>query len=135
LHFFEMQSFGKTHLQGFLNKDGLMSQIKDVDYDFALDDNLTLKSMDITVTDMENRTATAKCTVYAHVTATDLENHAKTANDEADGNYSFDKDQLIELNEAAMKVTIEGKEGVGWAEFSWNRNYFLYAREYAYFRK
>lgn len=136
-HFFEMQSFGKTHLQGFLHKDGLMSQIKAVDYDFQLDDNLVLKSMDVTVTDMENRTATAACTVYAHVTATDLENETKNsaADAEADEHYSFDKDQLIELNEAALKVSIDGRQGVGWAEFSWNRNYFLYARQYSHFKK
>lgn len=108
IHFFEMQSFGKTHLQGYLFRDGLMTQIERVEYDFTLGEGMMQTSMDTTVHDGIGRSVAVKCTTYAHI--------------------ALDFDPLIVLNEAALNVTIGDETGVGWAEFCWNRNYLEYAQ-------
>lgn len=136
IHFFEMQSFGRNHLQGFLSKNGVVSQLEAVEYDFELNDDLELQSMLLKVKDMEGRTATAECKVYAHIVATDIE---KKSIDNAEPgqttHYSFDKDLVTQLNEGAMTVVINGEKGIGWAEFAWNKNYLDYARNHSGFRK
>lgn len=108
IHFFEMQSFGKTHLQGYLFKDGLMTQIERVEYDFSLGEGMMQTSMEATVHDGIGRSAAVKCVTFASI--------------------ALDFDPLIVLNEAAMNVTIGDKTGVGWVEFCWNRNYLEYAQ-------
>jgi hypothetical protein len=37
---------------------------------------------------------------------------------------------MIFLNEAGLTLEIEGKPGVGWCEFCWNRNYLEFAKQY-----
>lgn len=111
IHFFEMHSFGATHLRGFLWKDGIMRQLAGVTYRTRYDDGMIQQQVDATVTDTEGRRVDVACRTF---TSLQLDTY----------------DPEIYLNEAAVTVEIEGQQGVGWIEYCWNRNYFDYAKRY-----
>ena len=110
VHFFEMQSFGNVLVRGYVAKDGLMSEITGLDYDFEFDETMHHKTFDVIVTDAAGRKTDIRCKVYA-----------KT---------QFEADPMIYLKEGATTLTIDGTDGTGWCEFCWNRNYFDFAKDY-----
>ncbi|MGD9661169.1 MAG: hypothetical protein AB7U63_07835 [Porticoccaceae bacterium] len=111
IHFYEMQSFGRLHQQGYVYKDGAMHQIVAIEHKYQFDERMMHQSVQVTVTDTAGRSVSVDCKTFA---STELKSY----------------DPMIQLNEAALTCTIEGKAGVGWAEFCWNRNYLEYARDY-----
>lgn len=110
VHFFEMLSFGRRQLRGYLWKDGIMRHIADVEYDFAFDDQMTLETLTAQVTDTDGRRATVNTKTYAKV--------------------QLPIDPMVYLNESALTLDIDGAQGTGWCEFCWNRNYFDFAKDY-----
>ena len=110
-HFFEMHSFGRVLVRGYVVKDGLMAAITAIDYDFDFDETMHQKRFDVIVTDDAGRRTDICCTVFA-----------KT---------QFDADPMIYLKEGATTLTFDGATGTGWCEFCWNRNYFDFAKDYA----
>ncbi|MFW2828936.1 DUF7064 domain-containing protein [Sphingomonas sp. ID0503] len=111
VHFFEMQSFGKVLVRGFVAKDGRMEEIVGLDYDFEFDETMYHKSFDVVVTDAAGRKTDIKCQVYARI--------------------EFDADPMIYLKEGATTLVMDGEDGTGWCEFCWNRNYFDFAKNFA----
>jgi hypothetical protein len=111
VHFFEMQSFGYNHLRGFLFKDGEMRHLTAVDYKMRYDDAMMQQEMRTTVVDTDGRSAIIDAQTFA---AVKLDSY----------------DPKVYLNEAALKLEIDGKLGTGWAEFCWNRNYMDFAKDY-----
>ncbi len=111
IHVFEMQSFGSTHLRGYLFKDGVMRHIASVDYKLGYDDEMMQQSIAMTVTDTDGRIVKVDCQTFA---AIQLDSW----------------DPKVFLNETALTVAMEGETGAGWAEFCWNRNYFEFAKDY-----
>lgn len=111
VHFFEMHSFGKVLVRGYVVKDGLMSEITAIDYDFEFDETMHQKTFYVIVTDAAGRQTDVRCKIYA-----------KT---------EFDADPMIYLKEGATILTMDGQSGSGWCEFCWNRNYFDFAKNYA----
>lgn len=112
VHFFEMQSFGYTHLAGFLYKDGVMRHLADVDYSMRYDKRMVQQAMTVRVIDSQGRTAAIEAEAFATIV---LDSY----------------DPKVYLNEAAFRLEIDGMPGTGWAEFCWNRNYQDFARDYA----
>lgn len=110
VHFFEMQSFGRTLLRGYVFKEGRMSEIRRVEYDFAYDDNMHHEAIDVVATDAAGRSTTIRSKVFAK--------------------YQYDADPMIMLNEGATTVEIEGETGSGWCEFCWNMDYYRFARQH-----
>jgi hypothetical protein len=110
IHFFEMLSFGRRQLRGYLLKDGLMRHVAAAEYDIDYDDQMMQKAFRTTVTDTDGRKAIVDCKAFA--------------------NTQVDLDPMVYLNEAAFTLTIDGQPGTGWCEFCWNRNYFDFARGY-----
>ena len=110
VHFFEMQSFGRVHIRGFLWKDGVMRHLADVSYDIVYDETMWQKQFDVRATDTDGRCVTVNCTTFA-----------KTQLDWTPGVY---------LNEAAVTLAMDGQSGVGWVEFCWNRDYFDFAKQH-----
>jgi hypothetical protein len=108
VHFFEMHSFGKVLVRGFVLKDGRMSEIRSIDYDYTFDDKMHHTSFDLLVTDAANRRTEVKSKVYAQ--------------------FEYDADPMILLKEGATTVEIDTVTGTGWCEFCWNRNYFEFAK-------
>lgn len=111
VHFFEMHSFGKVLLRGYVAKDGLMSEITGIDYDFEFDETMHQKSFDVMVSDAAGRKTDIKCKVFA-----------KT---------EFAADPMILLKEGATTLVMDGVNGSGWCEFCWNKLYFEFAKDYA----
>ncbi|AOR78882.1 DUF7064 domain-containing protein [Novosphingobium resinovorum] len=110
IHYFEMQSFGRRHLQGYLVKDGRMTHLVDAEYDYTFDENMMQQTFDSTVFDDEGRTARVECKAFA--------------------NIRLDFDPITYLCEAPVTVTIDGVPGAGWCEFCWNKDYYNFARQH-----
>jgi len=110
IHFFEMQSFGRVHINGFMAKDGIMRHLAAVDYDIVYDDTMWQKEFHVRATDADGRRVTVDCQTFA-----------KTQLNWTPGVY---------LNEAAVTLEMDGQSGVGWVEFCWNRDYFDFAKQH-----
>ena len=111
IHFFEMQSFGRTELRGFLFRDGVMRHLAAVDYDFTYDDKMIQKTFQMKVTDTDGRVSRVDYTIFASI---QLELDPK--------NY---------INTAGATILFDGVPGMGWCEFSWNKDYFDFAKTFA----
>jgi len=110
IHFFEMLSFGRRQLRGYLMQNGKMRHIADVEYDIAYDTEMMLETFIAKVTDVDGRRATVSTKTYAKI--------------------QVDLDPMIYLNEAALTLDIDGAQGTGWCEFCWNRDYLAFAKQY-----
>ncbi|MCK9504115.1 MAG: hypothetical protein M0Q95_08020 [Porticoccaceae bacterium] len=113
IFFFEMHSFGKVNLRGYVFKDNHMAEITSVHYDYTFDDRMYHTSIDVRATDSSGRSTDIKCKAFTH--------------------YMFNADPLIELREAPTLVEIDGKPGVGWCEFCWNKQYIQFAADYTHY--
>jgi hypothetical protein len=49
--------------------------------------------------------------------------------------FVYPVDPMIQLNESPIEVTMEGRQGSGWCEFCWNKNYLDFARQHVHFGK
>lgn len=110
IHFFEMHSYGRRQLRGFVHRDGVMEHVAQVECDFVLDDRMMQTTLDIRVVDAAGRVATIESKAFAHI--------------------QLEFDPMIYLNEAALTLSIDGEPGTGWCEFCWNRDYFKFARQH-----
>ena len=110
MHFFEMQAFGRTELRGFLFKDGVMRHLASVDYDFVYDDDMLQKTFQVTVTDTDGRTSFIDYRVF--------------------GILQSSHDPKTCINTGCATIAFDGVPGVGVCEFSWNKDYFDFARGY-----
>ena len=110
VHFFEMQSFGRTLLRGYVFKEGRMAEIRSVEHHFVFDDAMHHEAIDVIATDSMGRTTTINSIVFAK--------------------FQYDVDPLIVLNEGATTVTIDGVSGTGWCEFCWNKLYYEFAKQH-----
>jgi hypothetical protein len=111
-HFFEMWAFGRRTIGGYLAKDGVMNHIADATYDFTFDDGMMQQTFDAHVTDETGRAVDIHCRTLPQ------------------GTLQLGFDPISYLNEAAVSVEAEGRQGHGWVEFCWNRNYFEFAKDY-----
>lgn len=110
VHFFEMQSFGRTLLRGYVYKEGRMAEIRSVAYDFVYDANMHHEAIDVIATDADGRRTRIDSQVYAK--------------------FQYDVDPMIVLNEGGTTVEIDGVPGSGWCEFCWNRPYYDFAKQH-----
>lgn len=110
VHFFEMDSFGRRQVRGYLWRDGLLSNLISVDCDVDYDEQMLHRRLRATVTDTEGREAHIDAETFADVVMV--------------------FDPMVDNIEAALTVDIDGESGTGWCEFCWNRNYLDYARPF-----
>lgn len=115
VHFFEMQSFGRVHQLGYVFKDNHMAEITSLKYDFTYDDNMHHTSIYVIAEDSSGRKTTIKNKTIAQ--------------------FVYPVDPMIQLNESATAVEIDGESGSGWCEFCWNKNYLDFAREHIKYGK
>jgi hypothetical protein len=111
IHFFEMQSFGRVQLRGYVWREGRIEHIEKMDYDYRFDDQMMQKSFTATIQDSGGRSTRVNCSAFA--------------------NIQLELDPMVYLNEAPVTLDIDGQAGVGWCEFCWNRDYFRFARDHA----
>lgn len=110
VHFFEMDSFGRRQVRGYLWRDGLLSNLVSVDCDVEYDDQMLHRGLRATVVDTGGRVARINAETFADVVMV--------------------FDPMVDNIEAALTVDIDGEAGTGWCEFCWNRDYLDFARDY-----
>jgi hypothetical protein len=106
VHFFEIHSEGIFHLRGYIYKDGIVSEIRSVDFDYERDRALNQKSFKAVVHDAAGRTVNVYAKTFAF--------------------FAFPVRADTVMNESGMSVEIDGKHGAGWMEMSWPRSYIDY---------
>jgi len=109
IHVFEMQFFGAVELRGYLWKDGRMSHIRKAAFEVTFDPFMMQKAINLTVEDCAGRSEYVRAEAFA--------------------NIRLEWDPAVYLCESALKVSIGEEQGVGWAEFCWNRAYFDLAQK------
>jgi hypothetical protein len=115
VHFFEMQSFGRVHQLGYVFKENHMAEITSLKHDYTFNDDMHLTSMYLVANDSSGRTTSVQCETFAH--------------------FVYPVDPMVQNNEAAIAVKIEGEQGSGWCEFCWNKNYLDFAKTLLHFGK
>jgi hypothetical protein len=110
IHFFEMDSFGRRQVRGFLYRDGLIQNIESVSNDFEFDDQMRQQNFRSTVVDAAGRKARVECKLLGMT------------------QVSFDPKTY--LNTGGVTLNIDGVQGIGWCEFCWNKDYFDFAKDY-----
>lgn len=110
IHAFEMQSYGRIEVRGFMYRDGELQHLTAFNTEFEFDDQMMHKKLRAEVTDEAGRKATVNCTAFA--------------------NIQLEFDPKIYLNEAAFTLDVDGSPGTGWCEFCWNRDYFHFAQQH-----
>ena len=111
IHVFEMQSFGRRQLRGFLFRDGEMHHVVEADFDHRFDDQMMQTAVDVVIVDDAGRRARIVGQAIA--------------------NIQLEFDPMVWLNEAPLKLEIDGQAGTGWCEYCWNRDYLRFARQHA----
>ncbi|MCB1668247.1 MAG: hypothetical protein R3E73_10890 [Porticoccaceae bacterium] len=109
LHFWELFALGKSHLCGFVCKEGEMAQVVAVDTDFSCNKGLSPKSVSAKITDSKGRITDLSATAY----------HA----------FPFPVHELITLFECPLNLSIDGVDGGGWMEMMWPNDLIGYMKD------
>lgn len=109
LHFWSMFALGKSHLCGFVNRNGNMAQIVDVEIDFSCSEGLRPKKLNAKVLDSSGQSMTLVGETY--------------------GSFPFKVHDLITLFECPMNLTIDGVSGSGWVEMAWPNDLINYMQD------
>ena len=109
VHFCQIFDRGSVVLRGYISRDGLTSELVSADVDFTLDDQFLQKTIEVKMLDQAGREVLLKGDFYAHFPLVPEEAQST-------------------LYESSMTCEIDGKPGVGWAEFMWPTAYLDYHR-------
>lgn len=108
VHFWHLNALGGTRLLGYVLKDGLMAEVSALDFTITYDEQFRQTQMTATISDDAGRATALVADFYAHgvlIPAPELT-----------------------LNEAAARITVDGKPGVGWLEHAWPTDYLAHIR-------
>ncbi len=108
LHFWQLESLGRTHLYGYVHSDGRIAQVTSVDVDMSIDDELQQKALRAIVQDAAGRSTAVSAEAYAV--------------------FPMQVDPMVSLYEAPLIVDIDGKAGIGWCETLWTSALIEYMR-------
>jgi hypothetical protein len=108
IHAMELQYFGKTTLHGYVQKDGLMATITDLEADITFDERFVHTQVVAQIQDDEGRTT--------HVTTTQ------------GADLQWPVSPRLWIHEAAMHATVDGRPAVGYIECAWPPEYVAHHR-------
>jgi hypothetical protein len=108
VHFWQIQVEGRIDLRGYVYRDGLMAEVRNLEVDFALDDQARQQRIDATVQDTAGRTTRVTGEYFTHFPVIPV--------------------PTCTLLEGAMRCEIDGKAGSGWTEFMWPTGYLEYLK-------
>ncbi len=115
VHFWHLIALGETRLMGYVLQNGLMAEITAVVIDIDFDDQFLQQHLEATVTDEAGRITQVSADFYAHGVLIPAPE--------------------ITLNEAAARIVIDGKPGVGWLEHAWPTDYLAHIRANSLYAK
>lgn len=93
MHFFELQSFGKVLLRGYVFRDGRMAHVTAIRDDYTMDDQMLQRPFDAVVTDSLGRITRLQSAAFAHL--------------------PYEVDAMMTNIESFTTVNVEGEKGVG----------------------
>jgi hypothetical protein len=108
VHLFEFHPLGRTHLRGYVYRDGVMAEVTGADVDFELDERMYHTSIEAVLHDDAGRSTTVSGTTFSI--------------------FEFPVAPTCTLNECSMSVTIDGEPGVGHVEMQWPNAYLDHVR-------
>ncbi|HEY5855671.1 MAG TPA: hypothetical protein VIW24_16895 [Aldersonia sp.] len=108
IHAMELQYFGKTTLHGYVQKDGVIATITDMDADMTFDERFVHTEVRATIHDDEGRETVVTCRQGA-----DLQ---------------WPVSPRLWIHEAAMFTNVDGVDGVGYIECAWPPEYIAHHR-------
>lgn len=103
VHFWEVQSLGRTELRGYVYKDGRQSLVTDVRASYTYEGALNPTAFEATIQDADGRTTTLKARVVSR--------------------FQLYPEPQSCLNESAGFGEIDGKPGVAWMEIFFPESY------------
>jgi hypothetical protein len=108
IHAMELQYFGKTTLHGYVQKDGLMATILELDADLTFDERFMHTAVTARIRDDEGRVTEVTCRQGADL--------------------AWPVSPRLWIHEAAMHTTVDGVDGVGYIECAWPPEYIAHHR-------
>ena len=109
VHICEILERGNVVLRGYISRDGLTSELVSADVSFTHDDQFLQKTIEAKLVDKAGREVLLKGNFHAHFPL-------------------VPEEKKVTLYESTMTCEIDGKPGVGWAEFMWPTEYLEYQR-------
>ncbi|MBU0538717.1 MAG: hypothetical protein KKF24_11740 [Gammaproteobacteria bacterium] len=106
VHFWKLESMGKTLIRGFVDKDQHIAQVVDVDIDLEINDDLKTRTVHATIYDSAGRTTTFQGVAYA--------------------TFPLCPDPMITLFESPIVAHIDGVKGGGCCEVLWMNSLIEY---------
>lgn len=103
VHVFDIHALGRRYLRGYVQKDGIMAEVRDVDCSFDHDSNWWQSSVDATIVDAASRTTHFRSETFAGFRA---------------------KHGPLTAIETGMRVVIDDQPGIGHVEIAWPTTYF-----------
>jgi hypothetical protein len=108
VHFWRFHALGKSHLRGYVFKDGLMSRVTALDLDVDYGRDYWQTGYSAAITDASGRKTSLSGSVF--------------------GVYTLIPDPKCSLNESGARIAIDGQAGVGWMECCWPTDYLAHIR-------
>lgn len=108
VHFWKLESLGQTLMRGYVQKQGHIAQLVDVDIDLQINDDLTSRVLNARIEDSAGR-----ITLFQGVPYTTFE---------------LGPDPMITLFESPITAHIDGKPAVGCCEVLWSNSLIEYVR-------
>ncbi|EPZ14346.1 hypothetical protein M622_18790 [Thauera terpenica 58Eu] len=108
VHFCEIYERGRIELRGYVSRDGLIAEVDSVQVAFTHDGQYLQKRIQAELTDSAGRKTRLSGDFFAH--------------------FPLIPGPHTTLYESSMTCEIDGRPGVGWAEFMWPTEYLAYLR-------
>lgn len=108
VHFLRYQALGRTHLYGYVFKDGLMSRITALELTVDYDPAFWQTGYRAAITDAAGRATALSGKIF--------------------GNHCLVPNLPLSLNEGAGPALIDGRAGTGWIECGWPTAYLEHIR-------
>lgn len=108
VHFWKLESMGQTLLRGYVDKDGHIAQVTDVDVEFAMNDDMTTRVVNADIVDSAGRITRFQGVPFA--------------------TFYLSPDPMITLFESPITAHIDGQPGGGCCEVMWTNSLLDYVR-------
>lgn len=107
VHAVELLAFGQRYLRGYVNIDGRLSPLADLDMGYDLNEHMLHTEIDAIFRDEEGREVAVQF---------------------FDGgpHFEWDVNPRLTLRDTAMRVSVAGEPGVGYVDMSWDPSYFAH---------
>lgn len=108
VHFWRLESMGRTLIRGYVDKCGHIAQVLDVDVDFYMNEDMTTRVINADIVDSAGRTTRFQGVPFA--------------------TFFLSPDPMITLFESPITAHIDGQPGGGCCEVMWTNSLLNYVK-------